>query len=91
MEYNKATILLFAVLQLLGAKVTAVAPDDQQAQCTSTTLPTSLGHGLVGAYTNTQKPLMDSFWYNPLTGSNGVWHFIQGNIGTTGVSASVRA
>ena len=85
---NKATILLFAVVQLLGAKVIAVAPGDIQSQCTSTTLPTDPGHGLVGAYTNTQKPLMDSYWYNRLTGSTGVWDFIQGNVDGNGVSST---
>ena len=86
----ESTILLLAILQLLGAGViAAVAPDDQQSQCTSTEFPTSPGHGLVGAYTNTQKPLMDSYWYNPLAGSNGVWHLIHENVDTTGVSAPI--
>ena len=67
--------------------VTTVAPHDKQIQCTKTDSPTDPGHGLVGAYMNTQKPLMDSYWYSQLTGSNGVWHFILGNVGDTGVSA----
>ena len=79
----KTTVLLFA---LLSAGVSAIAPGDIQSQCTSTTLPTDPGHGLVGAYTNTQKPLMDSYWYNRLTGSTGVWDFIQGNVDSNGVS-----
>ena len=49
--------------------VITVAPHDQQFQCTSTYLPTDPGHGLVGAYTQTHKPLMDPYWYSRLTGS----------------------
>ena len=52
------------------------------------TYPLIPAMGLVGAYTNTHKPLMDPYWYSRLTGSNGVWHFIQGNVGTTGVHVS---
>ena len=82
----KATIMLLA---LLGAGVNANAPDDQQFQCTKRTLPFDPGHGLVGAYTRRQKPLLDSYWYGRLVGSTGVWDFIQGNEGRNGVSACV--
>ena len=82
----KAIILTLALLGAAGL-VTASAPDDQQNQCTKRELPTDPGHGLVGAYTSTQRPLMDSYWYTRLVGSTGVWDFIQGNDGRNGVSA----
>ena len=79
-------VLLLAVLQLLSAGVDAVAPNDQQTECTNTDTPTSPGNGLVNAYTSTQKPLMDSYWYQRVVGSTGVWTFIQGNENDNGVS-----
>ena len=85
MENYKAFILVFAILHLLGAGVNAVAPGDQQSVCLSTEFPFSPGHVLVGAYTSTQKPLMDSYWYDRVVGSTGVWVFIQ-NDNDNGVS-----
>ena len=86
MENYKAFILVFAILHLLSAGVNAVAPGDQQSTCLSTDVPTSPGHGLVGAYTSTQRPLMDSYWYDRVVGSTGVWAFIEGNGDNNGVS-----
>ena len=81
----KATIL-FAVVLLRSAGVNAVAPGDQQSSCFSTELPTSPGHGLINAYTSTQRPLMDSYWYDRVVGTTGVWDFIEGNVDDNGVS-----
>ena len=64
----------------------SAAPYDQQDQCTRTEVPTDPGHGLVSAYTNTQKPLMDSYWYSTVVESTGVWSFILGNEKGSGVS-----
>ena len=86
MENYKAFIPVFAILHLLSAGVNAVAPVDQQSTCLSTEFPTSPGHQLVGAYTSTQRPLMDSYWYDRVVGSTGVWAFIEGNENDKGVS-----
>ena len=81
------SILLCTVLLLQGILVGSVAPGDQQSQCLDTSSNTSLGHGLVNAYAETQKPLLDSYWYVSLFGRGAVWKSIGGNSGNTGVSA----
>ena len=79
-------ILLCAVFILLGERGSSQsAPGDRQSQCLDTSTSNSLGQGLVGAYTSTQKPLLDSYWYGSLFGTGAVWESIQGNEGSRGV------
>ena len=80
------SILLCTVLLLQGILVSSIAPGDQQSQCLDTSSNKSLGHVLVNAYTKTQKPLLDSYWYISLFGTGAVWKSIGGNSGNTGVS-----
>ena len=80
------------VFLVLNGKLTSCqpsAPADQQQQCIATNVPTDPGHMLVGAYSATQKPLLDSFWYVRVFGNGGVWTGIQGNTGDNGVSIFV--
>ena len=82
-----ALTVLCTVLLLQGTGVSSVAPGDQQSQCFDTSTSTSVGQALVNAYTETQKPLLDSYWYVVVYGRTGaVWESIQGNSGSTGVS-----
>ena len=86
-ECALASIVLCAVLLFQGTRVSSVAPGDQQSQCLDTSTSTSPGQALVNAYTDEQKPLLDSFWYTSVFGKNvRVWESILGNSGNTGVS-----
>ena len=71
-------------------RVSSVAPGDKQSQCLDTSTSNSLGQALVNAYTETQKPLLDSYWYASLFGTGAVWESIRGNSGSTGVSDCMR-
>ena len=92
MEYN-AGILFCTVFLLRCVAVITVAPADQQSQCTTTQGSDAPGLALVNAYTSTQTPLMDMYWYVLAFGNfgNGVWESIKGSNGyqTDGVSACV--
>ena len=85
-EHMMVLSLLCTVLLLQANQVSSVAPDDQQSQCLDTSSNMSLGHVLVNATTETQKPLLDSYWYVSLFGTGAVWKSIGGNSGNTGVS-----
>ena len=91
-EYT-ASFLLCAVLLLQGGtRVSSVAPGDKQSQCLDTSTSTSLGQALVNAYTESQKPLFDSYWYFSLFGRSGaVWESIGASSGRNGVSDVLHA
>ena len=87
---HRVVICVFLVLNLEIASCQPSAPSDQQQQCIVTNVPSDPGHGLVGAYSDTQKPLLDSYWYERVFGgSNAVWTGIRENTGDTGVSINV--
>ena len=92
MECN-AGILFYTIFLLRCVAVITVAPGDQQSQCTTTQGSDAPGLDLVNAYTSTQTPLMDMYWYALAFGNfgNGVWESIKGSNGfqTDGVSACV--
>ena len=62
MGYN-AGILFCTVFLLRCVAVITVAPGDQQSQCTTTEGSDPPGLDLVNAYTSTQTPLMEMYWY----------------------------
>ena len=87
MQHTLSSILLVTALLHQGIRVSSVAPGDQQSQCFDTSNPNSPGHELINAYTETQKPLLDSYWYSILIDQVGVvWKSIGGNNDSTGVS-----
>ena len=86
-ECMLASILLCTILLLHGARVSSVAPGDRQQTCLDTSTPTAPGHALTNAYTDMQKPLLDSYWYVRVFGGTGqVWESIAGNSNRNGVS-----
>ena len=92
MECN-AGILFYTIFLLRCVAVITVAPGDQQSQCTTTQGSDAPGLDLVNAYTSTQTPLMDMYWYVLAFDNfnNGVWESIKGSNGfnSDGVSACV--
>ena len=90
MGYN-ANILLFAILVLWCDSAIAVAPGDQQSQCTTTQGSDPPGLVLVDAYTSRQTSLMDMYWYVLAFGNfgNGVWESIKGSNGHNADGVSV--
>ena len=90
MERN-VSILYVVLLALLCDGAIAVAPGDQQSQCTTTQGSDAPGLALVNAYTSRQTPLMDMYWYVLAFGNfnNGVWESIKGNNGHNADGVSV--
>ena len=90
MERN-VSILYVVLLALLCDGAIAVAPGDQQSQCTTTEGSDPPGLALVNAYTSRQTPLMDMYWYFLAFGNfnNGVWEAIKGSNGLNADGVSV--
>ena len=84
MGYSDCVLFCTVFLLRCVAVITvAIAPGDQQSQCTTTQGVDAPGLGLINAYTSTQTPLMDMYWY-VLAFSNfgiGVWESIKGSNG----------